>query len=301
VLSEQNDIFARYCESNGSLKSSSAQLDLTIPVKAIKLGFSGNQAQAKQEMQKFCNSYSERLNTYSASYQLNNRVVVDALLSFNQCVALEGKRVQISHVTTNADLVVRVGFNPAEQQVTLNSVQYDPAVATCTSNIAGEGKPIPVSATTGELKANKPFSIACGRKALTTARGDRKFARLEVLVDTNQGAYTVAMPTEEMLGFDLASTNRQAILAAKQEQTRLRREVDSLKAKIAGVRGQAFSFTQGQGQIIPCPQDGGNILTFSKNYCDQKGATVSGLQNIGSRNGGKCGYTSYKWACISFP
>lgn len=300
VLTEQDDLFSRHCESNGSLKSSSANVDLTIPVKTIKVGFSGGHTEAKQTMQEFCKTHSERLSRFDSFYQLNNRVVVDALQSFNQCVALEGKWVQISHVATDSRaLVVRVGFNPAEQNVTLNSVQYDPAVATCRTNISGDGTPIQLSSSTGQITAKGPFSIACERIALPTLSGDRKFGRLELLVDTNQGAYSVSMPTEEMLGYDLANATRQAILATTQEQIRLTNEADVLRARIAGVRAEAHFTVQGQGAQVACPQHGGSIDTFSKNTCP--GGIVSGLMQTGSRSGKTCGYTSYKWSCIKFP
>lgn len=300
VLTEQNDLFSRHCETNGSLKSSSANLDLTGQVKAIKLGFSGSQSEAKQTMQEFCKTHSERLSRFDSFYQLNNRVVVDALQSFNQCIALEGKRVQISHVATDSrSLVVRVGFNPAEQNVSLNSVQYDTAVATCRSNITGDGPPAEVSSTSGQITAKGPFSVACERIASATSNGDRKFSRLELLVDTNQGAYSVAMPTEEMLGYDLANANRQTILAATQEQVRLKNEADALRGRIDGVRAEANLTTQGQGAQVPCPQHGGDLNTFVKNSC--QGGIVSGLVKTGEGPGKACGYTSYKWSCIKFP
>lgn len=300
VITEQNDLFSRHCETNGSLKRSSTAIDLTAPMKAIDIGFSGGQTEARQKMQEFCKTHSERLSRFDAFYQLNNRVVVDALQSFNQCIALEGKRVQISHVATDSrQLVVRVGFNPAEQNVTLNSVQYDTTVATCRSNINGDGTPMIVNSTSGQITARAPFSVACERTAITSAGADKKFPRLELLVDTNQGAYSVAMPTEEMLGYDLANANRQAILAATQEQARLRAQIDSLSAKIAGAKATAHTVTQGRGAGVACPQHGGNLEAHVKNTC--RGGRVSELTQIGSRSGSTCGYTTYKWSCITFP
>lgn len=300
VLTEQNDLFSRHCETNGAIKSSSTTLDLTAPVKAIKVGFSGSQAEARQEMQEFCKTHSEKLSRFNAFYQLNNRVVTDALLSFNQCIALETKQVNISHVATNSrSLVVRIGFNPAEQNVTLNSVQYDTQVATCKSNINGEGSLTEVAFQSGQITAKGPFSVACERTALQTTAGEWKFARLELLVDTNQGAYSVVMPTEEMLGYDLASANKQVILAATQEQIRLNNEVDKLRAKIAGVRAEAHIATQGENDTVACPQRGGNISAYAESVCN--GAAVHNITNIRSSGGGQCGHNTFAWSCVSFP
>ncbi|WP_409294896.1 hypothetical protein [Pseudomonas sp. KCJK8670] len=300
VITEQNDIFTRHCEVNGSLKSSSANVDLTVPVKGIKVGFSGGQSEATEIMREFCKTHIEKLRTFDSFYQVNNHVVADALQSFNQCVALEKRSVQISHVSTDArSMVVRVGFNPAEQNVTLNSVQYDTATATCRSNIKGDGEPIVVTSSSGQITAAKPFSIACERIAAPATGGALKFPRFELLVDTNQGAYSVAMPTEEMLGYDLANANRQEILASIQEQTRLKGEIDSLRAKISGVRAVANFTTQGEGAPVPCPQDGGNLDSFIRNSCAS--GVVSGLVQTYSGGGARCGYTSYMWSCIIFP
>ena len=299
LLTEQSDAYSRHCEANGSLKSSSANVDLTVPVKAINIGFSGGAAEAKQVMQEFCKISSEKLSRMDAMYQLSNTVVVDALTSFNQCIALESKRVQIAHVATDSrSLVVRVGFNPAEQNVTLNSVQYDAGVAKCHTNVDGYGPPTVLSATTGQMKAKGPFSVACERISQLTASGDRKYSRFELLVDTNQGAYSVVMPTEEMLGYDLASENKQKIVAEVQERLRLNDEVGALRARIAGVSAKPHFVVQGEGATVACPQNGGDLAAYVAQSCP--GGIVSGQRLINSTGGRRCGYSSHEWACIKF-
>lgn len=299
ILTEQNDIFNKHCESNGSMKQSSLGVDLTIPIKAIDVGFSGTSSEAQQRMQQFCKTNVERYSQFNSFYQLNNHVVIDALRSYNQCIALEGKRVQISHVATDTrSLVVKVGFNPAEQTVTLNSVQYDTGVATCTSNIAGDGSPKELSPTTGQITASRPFSVACERKAAGTATGELKFPRFELLVDTNQGAYTVAMPTEGMLGYDLANASQMNLLAATQEQQRLSSENATLRAKMAKPIAKPMWVVQGQGATVPCSQNGGDVSTYVKNSCN---GIVSEFRQVSSVGGRRCGYTRYEWSCVTYP
>lgn len=300
VLTEQNDTFSTHCEVNGSLKSSSTNVDLSIPVKAIKIGFSGSKNEAQQEMQEFCKTFTQRLNRFDSFYQLNNHVVVDALTSFNQCVALEKESVRISHAATESrSLVVRVGFNPTEANVSLRSVDYDSSAAQCSTSITEGGKSIELSRDMKEVKAMGPFSISCTRTAQPTSTGDLKFSRLELLVDTNRGAYKVTMPTEEMLGYDLASQNKMNLLAAMQEHVRLRNQIDLLQAKMAGVRASAHFSLQGEKAKIKCPRDGGNPQAYAKNICGS--ASVVGLVGDPSREGGSCGYKTWRWTCVSFP
>jgi hypothetical protein len=292
VLSERSELFTKHCEANGSMKSSSTALDLTVPIKTVQVGFSGSRDEAQQKMQQFCKSHSEALSRYENVYQYSNSVVVDALRSYNQCLVLEGKGVRISHLATDArSLVVRVDLNPATSNVTLNSVQYDTAVATCTSNIYGRGTPKTVNATSGQVTAKGPFSVACERKAALTAEGARKFPRVELLVDTNQGAYTVALPTEEMLGYDLASANKRTALVGAQERADLHSELAALK----GTKADVQFVTQGEGNTVACPQRGGSSETYARGVCT--GGKVSDLKPVYSHGGGECGHTTFAWLC----
>lgn len=205
TMTEQSDVFNQHCESNGSLRQSSAGLDLSIPVKAIKIGISGSKEDARSEMQSFCKRHQENMQRFDSVYKLSSPVVVDALRSFNQCLAFEKKEVNITHLSTDSrSLLVRVDFNPARANVTLNSVQYDEKVAECFTNAAGASNQL-VKFPMAPIAAKGPFSVACTRTAAQTTSGGKKFDRLELLVDTNHGPYPVAMSTEEMLGYDLAS------------------------------------------------------------------------------------------------
>ena len=297
IITENSRTYDKHCERNGTVKSTSTEVDLTVPVQEVEIGFNGSRQEALEKMQQFCKIQTTRRDTFDSFYQVNNRVVVDALRSYNQCIALEGKRVQITQeVTPSRSLVVRVGFNPAEQKVSLNSVQYDQAVATCRTNIRGEKTSDKVTATTGQMTAKRPFSIACERRAETTADGSKKFPRLELLVDTNQGAYAVSLPTEEMLGYDLASANRDAQLVAAREQARLRAEAEALRAKMAGAKARGYLVSMGTDAQVPC---GGSVVDHAKRICGA--STLDGPHLEGTSGGGDCGYSRHRFSCITFP
>ena len=301
VLSEQSDIFSEHCESNGSVKSSKTGLDLTAPVKGIVVGFNGSREEAAQRMQQFCKSHASSLSRFDGTYQLSNKVVVDALKSYNQCLAFEGKRIDIAHVATDSRaLVVRVGLNPATDVLTLNSVQYDSRVATCRTNIGGDGPLMPVGTDFAQTKATGPFSVACDRIPARNAAGDEYFPRLELLLDTNHGAYTVAMPTEGMLGYDTANSTRQRILADAQEKAALAQQVSVLTRKLNNpiITMQAVVQGEKRGTVLKCPQQGGNLAAHIQGVC--KGIASKPMVG-GSVGGNMCGYTTHVWSCTTYP
>lgn len=299
VLSEQSSTFSDHCESNGALKSSSTGLDLTIPVKGIVVGFSGTRDEASQRMQQFCKSHAASLNRFDGTYQLSNKVVVDALKSYNQCISLEGKRISITHVSTDTrNLVVRVSLNPALDVLTLNSVQFDTKAATCRTNIAGDGAPQTIDSNFAQVTAKGPFSVACERIAAKNAAGDEYFPRLELLLDTNHGAYTVAMATEGMYGYDTANTTRQRILADAQEKASLNQQVANLTRKMNNPIIVVQAVEQGQGARLACPQNGGRVEDVVASMC--KGIASKPVA-VAGRSGKRCGYTVHAWSCTTYP
>jgi hypothetical protein len=300
VLSEQNSTFSMHCEVNGSLKKESTGLDLTVPVKGINIGFNGTRDEATQRMQQFCKTHAASLNRFDGTYQLSNKVVVDALQSFNQCMLFENKRISISHLATDTrNLVVRVGLNPATDVLTLNSVQYDPRAAKCRTNIGGEGPPKVIDANFVQTKATGPFSVACERTAAKNAAGDEFFPRLELILDTNHGAYPVVMATEGVYGYDTANSTRQRILAGEQEKAVLTQQVANLTRKMQNPSIIMQSATQGEKRVaVACPQHGGSLATYIASVC--KGIASPPLVTRTIR-GDTCGYTTSVWSCTTYP
>ena len=310
LLVEQSSIFTQHCEANGSLKSSSSKLDLAIPVKTVTAKVGLSQEQTQQEMQQFCKTYSDARYRYENTFRMSNTVVTDALRSYNQCIELEQKNVRIVHTANTSSMAVRVVFNPSTDVVVVNSVQYDESTATCTSNI-GKGGTRPITFKTGTLKANAPFAISCSRKPEVTSDGTRKFPRLEFLLSTNQGDYTVALPTEEMLNYDLASKNRTAIetltvnnqnlVSANSALTASNQSLSTANttsiAKLASPRAEVFIVTQGQASEIPCAGDQNKYIRDS---CPAPGV-LTPIAKTPEVHGGACGYRAWKWACVTYP
>lgn len=304
ILIEQDQFFTKHCENNGLIRTESLGLDLTVPIKQIKADFSGTKNEALEEMKQFCKESASDRKRFQSSYDYNNSVVVDALRSFNQCRALEAKGININHKTTDVrSLVVKVHFNPTTDKIQLNSVQYDPLVADCFTDIKGIKK---LRTPMKPVKAKAPFSVSCTRIAENNKDGNNKFNRFELLLDTNQGAYSVAMPTEEMLGYDIASVNKRKILAAQDESQKLRGELgdslsrnNDLTKKMQNPKVKIHTMRQGSGlgsSGIACDH---NINTFAKGVCGSAIMTPV-LRITPESNGGSCGYRTWQWACVSY-
>jgi hypothetical protein len=313
TLTEQNAVFNEHCETNGSIKASSASMDLSIPVKAFKIGFSGSQQESRKEMQNFCKSYAVNIQRFDSTYRLSSSVVTDALRSFNQCVELERSSVRISHASTPVrSVVVRVDLNPATTQVALRSVRYDAKVAECTTTIAGPS-PVLLNSSWNEQKASGPFAVVCDRKAELVSGGETRFSRFELLVDTNHGPYTVVMPAVSVLGYDLASANEKRAAAAavsianlnsdlgasRKESSDLKAELNALKTKMSGLRATSVhSVLQGDGAPWACNV---NPETASVAACRAEGSERLTLHKTPERNGRSCGYREWRFACVQYP
>ena len=173
-------IYSQHCEANGELRSESAGLDLTIPLKKIDLSFSGTMSEARQKMVSFCRIHHQSNNATSETWQYENTVVVDALAAFNDCRVLEANGVKVRHQEVEPQsLIIDVSFNPATTSVHLRGVAYNTDAGTCsTTGIDKDGLPTNVDAATAEKKIERPFSIRCDRIAEETAKHGKKFPRL---------------------------------------------------------------------------------------------------------------------------
>ena len=306
-LSQNRSIFAQHCEESGSVKSTSEKLDLTIPVKQVTIGFEGSREQALSEMRRFCKTYAERFSSNEQYFQLNDRVVVDALASFNRCLALEQSGVYMEHVATASQaLLVRVNFNPTAVILRVRNVQYDEKTAKCTADLGSNGNRIPVSAGMEPINATAPFSVACERTGTTRESGELVYPRLELTLDTSHGAYSVSLPSEGLNGYELASEIRIRDIAKSQEMARLasseerhRSTATALIHAITQMTATSHIATQGQGANVACPQDGGRLDQFMRASCPD--GRLMGINRIQTSSGRRCGYTTYTWSCITFP
>lgn len=95
--SSVNTIFDNYCEVSGEAKSSNSSAGIEAVIKQIPISFTGQSGSSEQRMKNFCKTYSSVRFDTAASRSLADTVVVDALKSFNECVAITQAGVRISH------------------------------------------------------------------------------------------------------------------------------------------------------------------------------------------------------------
>jgi hypothetical protein len=290
---EYDYVFNTHCELNGEVRKESQQTDLTIAIKVVSLGFSGTRQQALERMQQFCKSHAQERLALSDSFDYERTIVIAAQKSFNECRALELAGVHVSHsVQDPRSVVIRADFDPSKTNVLFRGVVYDPQSGTCTTTgLSQDGARVTITPSTKEASV-KPFSVTCERTASTTASGSNKFGRFVAALDTNHGTYTVELPVEEMLGFDLAQENKRRYDEMTATQKALAQQKQHLEERLGGVKADVILFNHGQDGTVPCE---GDPNAYAKAVC--KGKLFS-LKSLGSSGGRRCGYVQYAVACI---
>ena len=126
-------------------------------------------------------------------------------------------------------------------------------------------------------------------------------------IATNQGSYTVSLPPEELLGYDLANENKLRHLSYEKQLTdtkqnyekqitEYKQKLDGLETKLNAVSASSNLVVQGQGAPVPCNQDNGDLNAYMASVCGNR--PVSGARSIGSTSGGRCGFNTYLFSCI---
>jgi hypothetical protein len=292
-LAVKSRVFSENCETNGSLKQTNAGADLTIPLKAIKIGFSGDYAAAKQEMQSFCREFSSRHDYTSNEFSYTNMVSTEALKSLNECVALEQQGIQITHQMQDpSSFIVNVKFNPSTTKLNFTGFKQNNVV--CDTTTVDKSKRN-LTSIRSEFKPKGNFSIQCKRSGLSK-RGQVVYERASLGIATNLGSYSVILPPEGLLGYDLANQNRIRDLDAQSRINSLQDSLSKTEAKLENVAVQVYYVRQGDGDAVACPQRGGNIQQYMTSVCGSN--KVAAYKAIPLGGGGTCGYAAYAFACL---
>ncbi len=142
--------------------------------------------------------------------------------------------------------MIRVDFDPSKTNVVFRGVVYDSKVVSCsTTSLSKDGSPVMITPTTKEA-AVKPFAVTCQRLASASSKGSQHFDRFVAALDTNHGTYTVELPTEDMLGYDLAAQNKIQREKLVSERDALIGEKERLEKSIANTTAPIVVFDRGQ-------------------------------------------------------
>jgi hypothetical protein len=206
---EQSEIqtyFNQHCEKNGEIKTSSAGLNLEAVVYAIPFKFGASSNSAKEKMQEFCKTASSYEFNQSAEFQSSNQVVVDALSNFNQCLAIAGQNLIITHTLQHPESVTISGRwkTAVTKGVKLNQVLYDNSKLQCTSTtLTKDGKVVKVN-DQRSWEIPEGFSLSCVRKSKISG-GAAVFERATIGLSTTLGDYSFVLQADKLNDFTLSS------------------------------------------------------------------------------------------------
>ncbi len=292
---ELSYLFSEHCETSGELRRSSAGVDLTVPVGKINIGFKGSKSDAEEAMRDFCKTRQEDSEYNLETYDFDRTIVVEALKSLNQCIALENAGVTLSHSFQEpASVVIRADFDPAKTNLEFRGVTFDVSQGNCRSASLSKGPEMQrVTPETGAFKLEKSFSIICDRTSTDTSEG-KKFQRFSFAMDTNHGTYSLVLPPEDLLGYDLSSQNKQRADQMAKENAELVRRMEGATARLH-VLYYGGSDPGKPWQHVRC---GRSVADRQEKTCEGKKVVSRKLSGGG---GGECGWDRYIYACIDFP
>jgi hypothetical protein len=298
--SQKYYVFSQHCEQNGSIRTTSTNVDLSAAYKLISFDFSGTQDDAKSEMQKFCKTFAQDYSSASASSQYKNTVVVDALESFNECRRLETQGVRFAQsVQAPSRLSITAYFNPDTTILTVK--QFDELNFSCTTSAASkDGKIIPAASINKEFKPKGSFVLSCARKGKKSSTGTQ-YERSSVRIDTNWGPYSVVMQPEGLLNFDLASeaktqNDELSVRVANLTGTLTseKNRADTYQTKWGNASAEIYGTMLGEGAPLPC---GGSVEAWAITTCGGRPKVGPIVTSV--RGGNACGYTGFAVACVN--
>jgi hypothetical protein len=202
-----NSVYSQNCQQDGSKKSSGGGIGIDTLVKSIPVKFTGNYNNTDEGFTNFCRTYkslyAERNSQTNYKEYLSDR----ALITLNQCLALQAQGVYITHDVVNIESVAFYLRSSVTQSFDITGI-----TTTGNINCSGQvkGRPAAFNKEVNlQVKATQSFS--CIRGSETSANRSKIFDEASVIVMTNQGNYAVVLPRDERLAENTASTIRSEI------------------------------------------------------------------------------------------
>jgi hypothetical protein len=296
-----------HCERNGEIRESSFSGEMGLTIKQIPFSFSADLSDDRQRMQQFCKSMSERNFSDQQSSSYRNTVVVDALRSFNQCVALERSGLVIRHDDQHPySLIIYGEYKDRTTTAFLDTVVYDPSKVSCSSTNLSRGNTAVAVDTSRRYEIPENFNITCTRTG-TQADGATHFERATVAISTSLGPYSVVLQADQLNGFDLASQARETLNTIISE-----RDAALSRASAAESRASSLSSRLENAGIVSWHQFGTGEYDRGtrfrpRHYCGHDvnaearrlcGDATPLVRLLDDRSGDKCGYADYVVACL---
>lgn len=232
---ELNSIYDDYCDTNGEVRSSATTAGIEAVIKSIPISLSGSSASASERMSQFCRTYTNTRFTTEAINASTSTVVVEALDSFNNCVAITRRGVTIRHNIANLTSTIYFEI-PSNVDFQIQGVAEGRSIS-CTMQDPSDGALIELGLDTRIVSLKENLNVFCTRSGeLNEASGSTYFPRTDVTIGTNFGPYSVIYPAEEILDVEFA--------------TQMKAEIDGLKDLVAsGFARSEQNLTDATGEL----------------------------------------------------
>lgn len=225
--------FSQHCQSDGSVKSTTLGLDASAVIKGIPIdiGFDGSSDQEK--ISQFCKSETSSVSAFDSKLVFADSVVVDALTSFNQCVALSRKEFKIWHEDNHpvsATVTVQV-LNPALKPK-LTAVGYDLRQVECTSTSFSDSGEVKLLHEAVDFPIDGTFTMYCSRKSIESP-DLIEVQRTPIQIQTTVGDYQFVLQADEQyVGVQLASQTKNTIDALFKQLDEVSKDLGFTKAAL---------------------------------------------------------------------
>lgn len=308
--SSRSFYFNLYCERDGSTRSIAAGTNFSFPIEGIPFEAGGDASWDEAELKEFCRIGSDS-NYYEASdFSYGSFVVTDALTSYNQCLFLQKENLLVTHQEAPAASFIVFGeFTSPILDATIDTVQYDPDKLTCTStSFSDDGSEELIDGSRRYDPNRQPFSIACVRKAFQS--GDKDYyPRTWFQMATSVGPYTVILPGDSHLGFNLASQAEAAYNAAIESRNAAREEARRAVAAAArrietlepvvltGYAGDSWMHHTKDISVACYDHEAKPLEDRMREKCPT-GYRATTYTKAGSVDGGRCGQTWATLVCL---
>lgn len=307
---ELSYFFSLHCSKSGEVNQSSLGIGLEATVKQIPYKFSLTSTDAKTKMEEFCKVGAQQNFFSSTATDVRNEVVVAALRSFNECIALERRGLRLTHQEQPPRSVLIFGEQTnAYTAASLDAITYDPKLVSCRSTgFSKDGSAITLDGSKS-LKITQNFTITCTRKG-NPAPKSTVYPRTTIGVSTSLGPYTVDLIEDELYGFELASQSKALYGKALADRNQAlidaaasKEVANQLQARLNNVSVEFHTISTGERDV------GSTAYYQPRLYCytdvNAHAQSVCGpdrqlkLVHVGGNGGHKCGYQHYIFACIS--
>lgn len=303
--SELSYFFNKICSRSGEVASSAYGLSLEAVVKAIPFKFSADSSSSTQKATEFCKAGAGLHEMWEKQSYYSSTIVTAALVSYNECRALETQGLRITHqVQEPTSLIIYGKRLDAITNVSIDAANFS-NMKCRSASFSKSGKTEPFNGLRKLTVPPSGFNIACTRST-ATGGGKQVYPRASVGIGTSIGSYTVVLPDEELDGFDLASQNQAKYNSLQQQKDQqvaeLTAKVNEGKARLENVSAKPYAFYTADGPVWNnLPWSGGaiNQQAFANSLCASGGdGATPVLQRLDDRSGGSHGIQTYAMACI---